>query len=206
MKMGFLFSFATFAFLSSIALAGTPTVFICNGTVTGSSYDGIDTFWGIPYAKPPVDELRLRPPRSIDQPFGTLHATSIPTACPQMIVSTDGAQAAAAPPEGEDCLTINVQRPSNIPQRGKALLPVMFFIYGGGFQVSSTQTYNASAIIKASQALGEDIIFVAANYRGNGFGFLGGREVQRDGSANLGLRDQRLALEWVAENIQGKCL
>ena len=53
-----------------------------------------------------------------------------------------------------------------------------------------------------SHGIGQDVVFVAAHYRVGGFGFLAGKEILADGSANLGLRDQRLALQWVADNIE----
>ena len=101
--------------------------------------------------------------------------------------------------ETEDCLTISVMRPKGTAP--DANLPVLFWIYGGGFTIGSSQPYNASVLIPHAMALGKPFIFVAVNYRVGGFGFLGGREVLADGSANLGLLDQRMGLEWVADNI-----
>ena len=62
--------------------------------------------------------------------------------------------------------------------------------------------YDGSALIKESVTLGEPIVYVAVSYRLAGFGFLGGKQLQDDGSTNLGLRDQRLGLQWVADNIK----
>ena len=62
--------------------------------------------------------------------------------------------------------------------------------------------YDASTLISRSVSLGAPVIYVAVSYRLAGFGFLAGRELQQDGSTNLGLRDQRLGLQWVAENIR----
>jgi carboxylesterase type B len=198
-------------FASAIALpvldseSASPTVGIKNGTIVGSSFDGVDSFLGIPFAKPPTGTLRLKPPQQIDTSWGTLVATSSPTACPQMIIppqSPSSGPASPTPsPQGEDCLTINVQRPSNV-MHGKKL-PVLFWIFGGGFEIGASQQYNASVIVQESSGLGEGIVFVAVNYRLNGFGFLAGKELQKDGSTNLGLRDQRAGLRWVAENIEG---
>lgn len=72
---------------------------------------------------------------------------------------------------------------------------------GSGFEVGSTQMYDGTPIVSESIALGHPIIYVAVNYRVGGFGFLAGKELQSDGSTNLGLRDQRMGLKWVAENI-----
>jgi acetylcholinesterase len=188
-----------------------PTVELSYASVVGSSADGIDSFLGIPYAQPPVDDLRLRPPRAITTNLGSIQATAPPLACPQ-----SGAQPAFAglPPDvlakllatlsttgaaGEDCLTLNVQRPASATATSK--LPVVFWIFGGGFESGSTQSADASRLIAASVAQGREIVYVAVNYRLGAFGFLGGREVLAAGAANLGLLDQRLALEWVADNI-----
>ena len=62
--------------------------------------------------------------------------------------------------------------------------------------------YDGTNLIQKSASLGHQVIYVAVNYRVGGFGFLAGKELQQDGSTNLGLRDQRLGLEWVQENIQ----
>jgi len=95
---------------------------------------------------------------------------------------------------GEDCLNLNVQRPANITKNSK--LPVIFWIYGGGFEFGDTQAYNASSLINTSVIQGKEIVFVAPNYRVGAFGFMPGKEILADGSANLGLLDQRLALQW----------
>jgi len=100
---------------------------------------------------------------------------------------------------GEDCLNLNVQRPTGTTSRSK--LPVVVWFFGGGFERGSTQIYDGTGLITKSLHLGSPIIYVAVNYRVGGFGFLAGSELQADGSTNLGLRDQRLGLEWVAENI-----
>jgi triacylglycerol lipase len=74
-------------------------------------------------------------------------------------------------------------------------------MFGGGFQLGSTATYDASNLLEESVRQGKPIMFVAVNYRVGGFGFMPGKEILADGAANLGLLDQRLGLEWVADNI-----
>lgn len=180
-------------------LPGAPSVTTRNGTVVGSSLLGIDTFKGIPFAEPPVGNLRLRPPQPLSKGYGTKQATAIPTACPQMSELGGVMPSMPATPNGEDCLTLNIQRPSNTSTDHP--LPVLFWIFGGGFEFGSTQMYDASPIIQASMQYGQPIVYVAINYRLNGFGWLAGKELQKEGATNLGLRDQRMALEWVAENI-----
>lgn len=100
----------------------------------------------------------------------------------------------------EDCLTINVQRPGGVKEGDN--LPVVLWIYGGGFELGSTAMYDGAHVVETGVELGKPVVFVAMNYRVAGFGFLGGKEILADGSANLGLLDQRLAMEWVADNIR----
>ena len=193
--------------------ATSPTVTGQYGTYVGSSSGGIDTFQGIPFAQPPVGQLRLKPPQPITTQQGVVQATATPTACPQFYTSVNTADLAEAvitelldsplgqqvQNAGEDCLTLNIQRPSNTTANSK--LPVVFWIFGGGFEFGSTTTYNASTLITTSVAQGKSILYVAVNYRVGGFGFLAGKEILADGSSNLGLLDQRLGLQWVADNI-----
>lgn len=97
-------------------------------------------------------------------------------------------------------MTLNIRRPSGT-QPG-ANLPVLVWIYGGGFETGSTDMYDGTNFVSASMDLDMPIVFVAMNYRLGGFGFMPGSEILKDGSSNLGLLDQRLALEWVADNIK----
>ncbi|KAL7953244.1 carboxylesterase [Trichoderma compactum] len=180
--------------------------------LVGSSSHGVDSFRGIPVAQPPVGSIRLKPPQPITSALGEVQATTTPKACPQI---SSQYIPSGLPPElldiitnitnvvqnqDEDCLTLNVQRPSYASSGSK--LPVVFFIYGGAFESGATQGVDSSNLIKASIASDKPIIFVAANYRLGGFGFLAGKELLNDGSTNLGLLDQRLALQWVADNIE----
>ncbi|KAH7911393.1 sterol esterase [Hygrophoropsis aurantiaca] len=100
----------------------------------------------------------------------------------------------------EDCLYLNVVRPANISEDAK--LPVVVWIYGGAFETGDASAYDGTPVVARSAALGSDVIYVSFNYRLNGFGFLAGSEVQEEGVANLGLYDQRLALQWVQDNIE----
>jgi len=95
--------------------------------------------------------------------------------------------------------TYSVQRPAGT--NSSAELPVVVWFFGGGFEFGSTQTYDGTPLITTSVLLGQPVLYVAVNYRLGGFGFLAGKELKADGSTNLGLRDQRLALQWVQENI-----
>jgi len=134
-----------------------PSVSIQNGTIVGSSNLIIDTFNGIPFAEPPTGTLRLKPPQSITTTYGTFTATGIPTSCPQF-ESSDNLKnlpagvlgqiedlpiVQAATIAGEDCLSLNVQRPAGTTSTSK--LPVLFWIYGGGFEFGSE--YYAARVL-----------------------------------------------------------
>ena len=192
--------------------SGRPNVVISSGTIVGKSFGAIESFNGIPFADPPVGNLRLKPPRKLSTSLGTLDAGGIAAACPQMFLSTKGqnlvtnvlAQILTLPilqvvNGQEDCLTVNVQRPAGTSTNAK--LPVLVWIFGGGFELGSSSMYDASGLIANGVSQGKPFVFVGINYRVGGFGFLPGKEVLADGSANLGLLDQRLALQWVADNI-----
>ncbi|KAL6253262.1 hypothetical protein RBB50_000985 [Rhinocladiella similis] len=111
------------------------------------------------------------------------------------------------PSASEDCLFLDVMVPKAVfdtARKGPGV-PVMVWIHGGGYTLGSKTLYSPSAagLIRASQAQGgPGIIWVAMNYRLGSFGFLSGPTFQRSsGTANAGLFDQRLALEWVQQNI-----
>ncbi|CAN9124575.1 unnamed protein product [Alternaria alternata] len=182
-------------------------------TVAGTSIANVESFKGIPYAQPPIDQLRLKPPQPLTSSLGKVDGTGIPKACPQFFFSIDERNIPTnvlgtilnlpllqtVTNAGEDCLTVNVQRPAGT--KADAKLPVLFWIFGGGFELGSTAMYDGASLVAESVAQGKPIVFVAVNYRVGGFGFMPGKEVLEDGSANLGLLDQRLGLQWVADNI-----
>ncbi|KAL2881481.1 hypothetical protein SGCOL_003047 [Colletotrichum sp. CLE4] len=113
----------------------------------------------------------------------------------------------------EDCLLINVQTPVDATKGDK--LPVVIWIHGGGYEVGSPFTdtsetdvirgellnYNVGGLVRTSVDLGQPIIGVSANYRLNAFGFSASREMEEAGLLNLGLEDQRVAMQWVQEHI-----
>jgi triacylglycerol lipase len=203
------------AFASPVKRGGAPTVTIASpvATIIGSAGTSVESFNGIPFAQPPTGSLRLKPPQSLTAPLGTVTATGTAQACPQFFFSDasstfptsvlgvllDTPLFQTITDAGEDCLTVNVARPIGTSSTSK--LPVLFWIFGGGFELGSTQMYDGASLVADSIADGQPIIFVAVNYRVGGFGFMPGKEILADGSANLGLLDQRLGLQWVADNI-----
>jgi carboxylesterase type B len=182
------------------------------GSVVGRNLLGVETFNGIPYAEPPVGPLRLKSPQRFTGTLDKFDATGIAAACPQMFVSSTATDILgsvlntlldlpilAELTGQEDCLTINVQRPAGT--KANAKLPVLFWIFGGGFELGGTNMYDATDLINFANKQAQPFIFVAVNYRVAGFGFMPGAEIKADGSANLGLQDQRMGLQWVADNI-----
>jgi cholinesterase len=99
-------------------------------------------------------------------------------------------------------LTLDIVRPAGV--RENAGLPVFVWIYGGNFVAGSSADprYNTSYIVNASVFIDKPIIAVSINYRLGGWGFLASKQVVNAGESNIGLFDQRLALEWIQENIR----
>ncbi|CAG8092096.1 unnamed protein product [Penicillium nalgiovense] len=103
-------------------------------------------------------------------------------------------------PFSEDCLYLNVIRPSGV----EGALPIAVWIYGDAFVngASSGDLFNMSYIVEESVKMGKQIIGVSINYRLSGFGFLAGEAFKQTGNSNMGLRDQLKAFEWLYENIE----
>ncbi|KAH8661828.1 putative extracellular lipase [Ilyonectria robusta] len=183
-----------------------PIVRIRNGTIVGKyveTYDQ-DLFLGIPFAQPPIGDLRFNAPQPINETWTTpLNATAYGAHCINYLLGLplDPADLATRYPQSEDCLTINVVRPAGT--KSNARLPVLTYIYGGGFQEggSGDARYNASALVQKSVQIGQPSIVVTMNYRLQGWGFLAGNNVRNQGLLNLGIQDQRLALRWIQDNI-----
>ncbi|KAL3494150.1 Alpha/Beta hydrolase protein [Aspergillus germanicus] len=193
--------------------APTATIASPAATIVGKTSLGVDVFNAIPFAKPPTGPLRLKPPQPLTDALGTFDATAFPKACPQFFFSTNDDDWPLSvlgdltnhplfqtiTNAGEDCLTLDIRRPAGTTADDK--LPVLVWIFGGAFELGGTAMYEATPLVKSSVSLDMPIIHVAMNYRVGGFGFLPGKEILADGAGNLGLLDQRLALEWVADNI-----
>ncbi|KAF8815491.1 carotenoid ester lipase precursor [Phlegmacium glaucopus] len=181
-----------------------PVVQLSYGSFQGNATGDLVNFLGIPFAAPPVGNLRFALPKPPLKFAGVHQATSFGAACPQQLVnisiipgsgSISGGPAAIS----EDCLFINVVKPATIPSGKK--LPVLFWIYGGAFEDGDASANPGDPVVARSIALDEPVVYVSANYRVSALGFLGGKEVQAAGIGNAGLRDQRFALEWVRKHI-----
>ncbi|RLN91094.1 hypothetical protein BBJ28_00023526, partial [Nothophytophthora sp. Chile5] len=177
-----------------------PTVTVKNGSYFGvlqSTYDQ-DLFLGMPYAQPPVGDLRFRNPVPLNTTWtDAKNATEYSPEC----YGYGSDQWVLGNVISEDCLTINVVRPSGISEDGE--LPVAVWIHGGGLTEGGNRDprYNFSYILDEATQAGKPFIGVSINYRLQGFGFMWGNAIEEAGVANLGFKDQRLALHWVQENI-----
>ncbi|KAF9789721.1 Alpha/Beta hydrolase protein [Thelephora terrestris] len=192
---------------------GGPVVGLSYATFQGASSGGVESFLGIPYAQPPVGNLRFRRPQpplpsSDTKLVSDLVATTYGDACLQQsytlpIVSginyTVLAGFSTKANASEDCLYANVVRPAGVTEQSK--LPVVVWVYGGAFAVGDGSTYDGTTVVQRSVQLGEPVIYVNFNYRLNAFGFLGGKEALAGGAANIGLYDQRFFLDWVKTYI-----
>ncbi|KAF2761786.1 carboxylesterase family protein [Pseudovirgaria hyperparasitica] len=159
-----------------------------------SPYPGVDAFFGIPFAQPPVGDLRFAPPAPFEpkSPDEVLDTTQTPPTCYQISYITSASDKYSGVSEAEDCLTINLWKPSNATGN----LPVIAWLYGGGFISggNSLAPYDARRFVSEQR----DIIFASINYRVNIFGFPNTPALT---TKNIGLLDQRLALEWLRTNI-----
>ncbi|WP_253718037.1 carboxylesterase/lipase family protein [Sphingomonas sp. AP4-R1] len=179
-----------------VAATDAPQVRIETGVLSGATVDGVNMFKGIPFAAPPVASLRWRAPEPPASWTGVRAATGYGNDCMQIPVPSDAAPLGMPP--AEDCLYANVWRPAG--SDGK--LPVMIWIYGGGFVNggASPPTYSGAELAK------QGIVVVSFNYRIGRFGFFAHpaltRENDDDGLlANYGYMDQLAALKWVKRNI-----
>jgi len=154
---------------------------------------GVRTWLGIPYAKPPVKNLRWRAPEKLEPSDRKFSAKKFGASPMQ---DHDKTETASLLKQSEDCLTLNIWTNSD-----KKNLPVMVFIHGGGFinGGSGDPLYNG-----ANLAASGDVVVVTINYRLNIFGFMNFASVDSDfeGTGYLGLQDQIAALTWIKENIE----
>ncbi|HEX3437988.1 MAG TPA: carboxylesterase/lipase family protein [Pseudacidobacterium sp.] len=194
---------AVFACLTAVSVAtlaaDAPKVKTDKGEVQGyTSSDGqVRIFKGIPYAAPPVGPLRWKPPQPAAKWHGTLQTTNFGHHCMQPFLWPDVIFHDPGP--SEDCLTLNVWTPAN---NKNAKLPVMVWIFGGGFTVGATSEARQNGENLAHKG----VIIVSMNYRLNIFGFFVHPELTAESpqhaSGNYGLMDQAAAIQWVHRNIK----
>lgn len=193
----FLLLFAALSFAGeAVADPIAPEAVVQSGTLEGEITDGVVSFKGIPYATPPVGDLRWRAPQPALHWDGVRDATEFGADCMQVPFPQD--QAKIRGPLSEDCLFLNVWRPA---ESAAQKLPVIVWIYGGGFVNG-----GSSAPIYAGDAFARrGVILVSFNYRMGRFGFFAfpalTAEHPDEPKGNYGLLDQIAALQWVQRNI-----
>ena len=174
----------------------SPMTIVGNGVLKGTMESGIRVFRGIPYAKPPVGDLRWRAPQPAENWDGIRNADGFGPRCMQrplfsdMMFRSDGMS--------EDCLYLNVWTPARLEEER---LPVLVYFYGGGLFTGDGSEYRYDGENMAR----EGIVALTVNYRLNIFGFFShpelSAEAEYNASGNYGFLDQTAALEWVRNNI-----
>jgi para-nitrobenzyl esterase len=176
------------------AIVSDPITITDRGLVRGTSTESMFVFRGIPYAAPPVGDLRFRPPEAVTPWKGIRSAQQFASHCPQP-PSPFGLSSTT-----EDCLYLNVYVPKRTPQDFSPLLrPVMVWIHGGALFLGESDDYDPTQLVD------EGVIVVTLNYRLGLLGFLAHSALTAEstygGSGNYGIMDQQAALGWVKRNI-----
>jgi para-nitrobenzyl esterase len=176
------------------AAAWAKPVRVESGAIEGSAENGVIIYKGVPFAAPPVGELRWREPQAAAAWQGTRKATSFAPACMQEGVSMPGEK---PPAVSEDCLYLNIWTPA----QAEGHLPVMVWIHGGGYTNGS-----ASMPLYWGERLAQrGVIVVTVAYRLGPLGFLAHPDLTAESphqsSGNYGLLDQIAALKWIQKNI-----
>jgi para-nitrobenzyl esterase len=168
-----------------------------SGAISGVLANGLRVYKGIPFAAPPVGDLRWRPPVHAAPWTGTRKADAFAPACMQVGVSMPGE---TTPAVSEDCLYLNIWTPAEA-KTAPEHLPVIVWIYGGGY-------INGSASMPlywGDRLAQKGVVVVTISYRLGPLGFLALPELTRESphhsSGNYGLMDQIAALEWIQRNI-----
>jgi para-nitrobenzyl esterase len=175
-----------------------PTAQVEGGALEGMMIDGLKVFRGIPYAAPPVGNLRWKPPQPGPAWDGVLSATSFSPQCMQRPFAPGSPYSRPPRPSAEDCLYLNVVSGADEGE----LLPVMVWIHGGSW----TRGTGADTWYQGTALAERGVVVVTINYRLGPLGFFAHPELsaesERGVSGNQGLLDQIAALEWVRENIR----
>jgi para-nitrobenzyl esterase len=173
-----------------------PTAVVAQGVLLGREVGGIDSFKAIPYAAPPVGELRWRPPAPVTPWVDARDAGQVGAICIQ--APANGDPGVGPLPMSEDCLTLNVWTPA---QRAGPL-PVMVWIHGGGYNNGS----GTAPLYDGTRLTERGVVVVTINYRLGRLGFfdhpaLAAERLPGERAGNYAVMDQIAALEWVRDNI-----
>ncbi len=173
-----------------------PTVMTANGILQGTQLSGISMFKGVPYAEPPVGDLRWKEPQPVKNWEGTRKADHFAARAMQLPIFSD--MKFRSDGVSEDCLYLNIWTPA---KTGKEELPVLVYFYGGGFIAGDGSEFRYDGESMARRG----IVSVTVNYRLGVFGFMAHPELSKESayhaSGNYGLMDQTEALRWVHKNI-----
>jgi para-nitrobenzyl esterase len=186
---------AAVIFFSVPALAQITTVKVTGGSIEGIVKDGIVSFKGVPFAAPPVGELRWKSPQPVKPWEGVKKADDF---APGPMQDTEFGKMLGGPQKiSEDCLYLNVWTGS---KKAGEKRPVMVWIYGGGFGLGMTSTPTYDGAIFA----GKGVVLVSVAYRVGAMGFLAHPELSKESgisSGVYGIQDQIAGLKWVKANI-----
>jgi para-nitrobenzyl esterase len=173
-----------------------PVVKTANGTLEGMLVSGIRIFKGIPYAQPPVGDLRWKEPEPVKNWEGILLANHFSARPMQLPLYSD--MNFRSPGISEDCLYLNIWTPANSDSER---LPVLVYFYGGGLNAGDGSEYRYDGESMARRG----VVSVTVNYRLGVFGFLAHPELTKESvhhaSGNYGFMDQTEALRWIHKNI-----
>jgi para-nitrobenzyl esterase len=188
-----------FCLAATVSPAAVPDVVrVDTGRVKGVVNNGVAAFKGIPFAAPPVGALRWKAPLPAPDWKGVREAVEFGPRCMQASIYNDMVFRDKGP--SEDCLYLNVWTPA---ASAKARLPVMVWVYGGGFAAGAASEPRQDGENLARKG----VVVVSMNYRLNVFGFFAHAELAKesghDSAGNYGLLDQVAALAWVHKNIAG---
>ena len=181
--------------LSLSAGAQVLTAKVSGGQLQGVAANGAGVFKGIPFAAPPTGDLRWKKPQPAASWQGARAATAFAPSCMQDPMMLQVQQ--APPGASEDCLYLNVWTPA---ASARERLPVMVWIYGGGFAIGTT----AAQVYDGKRLTEKGVVVVSVAYRVGSFGFLAHPELSREsgkGSGNYGVQDMIAGLQWVKDNI-----
>jgi len=186
-----------------LALCAAPAladpVAVDGGLIDGVDLgNGVEVWRGVPFVKPPLRELRWRAPQPVEAWQGTYHADRFAPMCLQSLRGRTMNHYFGNEAISEDCLYLNVWAPAGAEAGRK--LPVIVWIYGGGFNVGSASMANYAGENLAKQ----DVVYVSIAYRVGPLGFLAHPELtaeQGGHSGNYGLMDQIAGLQWIQRNI-----
>lgn len=184
----------------------SPKVKTSSGIVCGKISEDKQTemFFGVPFAEPPVGELRFQAPKKIQKRQGEIKCTEMPPSAmqnnPAPYECWDMDFQIPPSPISEDCLYLNIWKPAKVAENEK--LPVLVWIHGGGFVTGSgtIPLYGGETFAQ------NQTVYVTINYRVGIFGFLAHRDLAAESplntSGNYGILDQIEALKWINENIE----